>query len=56
MSVNYQKERNILFTEKEDMHMDIGNKLIKKVMTFLKLIIWQSFHYKLTTQEPTTNP
>lgn len=38
------------------MHMDIGSKLIKKVMTFLKLIIWQSFRYKLTTQETITNP
>lgn len=38
------------------MHMDSGNKLIKKVMTLLKLIICQSFHYKPTAQEPTANP
>lgn len=38
------------------MHMDIGNKLVEKVMTLLKLIICQSFHYKLTTQEPPANP
>lgn len=42
--------------EKEDMHMDIGNKLIKKVMTLLKLIICQSFHYKLSTEGPRANP
>lgn len=38
------------------MHMDIGNKLIKKVITLLKLIICQSFHYKLGTGEARANP